>query len=45
MFDTLFRGIFDGSYTSVISIQDFLLCIGCSLLIGLLLAAAYTFHI
>lgn len=44
MFDTLFRGIFDGSYTSVISIQDFLLCIGCSLLIGLLLAAAYTFH-
>lgn len=42
--DTLFRGLFDTDMTSIISIPDFLFCIGCSLLIGLLLAFAYTYR-
>ena len=43
MFDTLFRGIFDTEMTSVISVSDFLLCVGCSLLIGLLFALMYMY--
>lgn len=41
MFDSFFRGLFDTDMTSVISISDFLLCIGCSLMIGLILAFGY----
>lgn len=44
MLDSLFRGIFDTSMTSVISVSDFLLCVGSALLIGLLLAAAYMYR-
>lgn len=44
MLDTLFRGIFDSSTVSVISVSEFLLCLGCSLVIGLVLALAYTFR-
>lgn len=44
MLDTLFAGLFDASTTSVISAGDFLLCIGASLLLGLLLAGAYTYR-
>ena len=39
--DSVFRGLFDTAMTSVIPLSDFLLCIGCSLLIGLLLALSY----
>ena len=39
--DTLFRGIFDNEFTVTVSIFDFLLCIGISLFIGLLMAGAY----
>jgi len=41
MFDSLFRGLFDSELTTVISVTDFLLCIGGSLALGLLLALAY----
>ncbi len=43
MLDTIFKGIFDTGAASVISVSDFLLCVGISLLIGLLLAAVYTY--
>ena len=38
MLNSFFHGLFDTDMTSVISVSDFLLCIGCSLLIGLILA-------
>ena len=44
MFDTLFRGVFDTDMTAVISVGDFLLCMGCALVIGLVLAAAYMYR-
>lgn len=40
--DAMFKGIFDGELASVIEIGDFLLCLGVSLLIGLLMAFTYT---
>lgn len=42
--NTFFQGLFDTDMTSVISVSDFLLCIGCSLLIGLILAFGYGFR-
>ncbi|MGN0295312.1 MAG: DUF4956 domain-containing protein [Lachnospiraceae bacterium] len=42
--DTLFRGLFDTDMTSVISLTDFLLCMGSSLLIGLILALGYMYR-
>ena len=44
MFETLFRGLFDTNLTSVIPVTDFLMCVGCSLLIGLILAFGYMFR-
>ncbi|MBQ8616615.1 MAG: DUF4956 domain-containing protein [Clostridia bacterium] len=44
MFDTFFKGLFDTSMVSVISVTDFLMCIGCSLVIGLILALGYMFR-
>lgn len=44
MLDTFFRGLFDSDTAAVISVTDFLLCLGCSLLIGALLALAYMFR-
>ena len=44
MLDTLFRGIFDSDSIRIISVSDFLLCVGCSLIVGLILALAYTFR-
>ncbi len=41
MFNTIFKGIFDTDMTNVITVSDFLLCVGCALLIGLILSAAY----
>ncbi len=41
MFNSLFRGLFDTSATSVISVSSFILCIVCALLLGLLLAFGY----
>lgn len=44
MLDTMFQGLFDTDMTSVITVMDFLLCIGCSLLVGLLLAFGYMYR-
>ena len=38
MLETFFKGIFDTHYISVIDLSDFLLCLGVSLVIGLMLA-------
>lgn len=43
MLNNLFKGIFDTSLTSVISVSDFFLCIGAALLAGLLLAGVYMY--
>ena len=39
--DAVFTGIFDTEFVSAISVSDFLLCLGVSLLLGLVMAAAY----
>ena len=44
MLDSLFRGLFDSDITVVIGVTDFLLCLGCSLLLGLAMAFAYMFR-
>ena len=43
MLNTIFGGIFDTQTTNVISVSDFLLCIAVSLVLGLVLAAVYTY--
>lgn len=42
--DNLFAGIFDTTGTSVISVSQFLICIGVALVIGAFLAWVYSFH-
>ena len=44
MFDNLFKGLFDSDFVSVISVTDFLLCLGISLILGLIMAFAYMYH-
>ena len=44
MLDKLFRGLFDSDLVSVISITDFLLCLGFSLALGLIMAFAYMYR-
>ena len=44
MTEALFQGLFDTDMTAVISVTDFLLCIGCALLLGVILAACYSFR-
>lgn len=39
--DAMFKGIFDNELTQIISVKDFLLCLGVSLLLGLIMAFAY----
>lgn len=41
--ETIFKGIFDTELTQVISVPHFLLCIGVSLIIGLLIALSYMY--
>ena len=41
--DAIFKGIFDNELTRVIEVGDFLLCLGVSLVLGLIMAAAYMF--
>ncbi len=40
----IFKGLFDSDFASIISVGDFLLCIVCSLLLGLLLAFGYMYR-
>ena len=44
MLDKLFRGLFDSDLVSVISFIDFLLCLGFSLVLGLIMAFAYMYR-
>ena len=41
--DAIFKGIFDNGLTQTIKVEEFLLCLGVSLALGLILAAAYMF--
>ena len=43
MLDKLFNGIFDWDFATVISVEDFLICLGVALLLGIILAIAYAF--
>ena len=43
MTDKIFKGVFDGELAEVIEVGDFLLCIGFSLVIGLIMAFAYMY--
>lgn len=43
MLNDLFRGLFDTEMTTVITVRDFLICIGAAFVIGLLLAAMYMY--
>ena len=45
MLENLFKGLFDTDLTAVISVTDFLLCLGASLVIGILMAFAYMYRI
>ncbi len=42
--DSLFKGLFDSSLVSVISITEFLICLGSSLALGLVMALVYMFR-
>ena len=44
MLDNLFKGLFDSDLVSVISVTDFLLCLGFSLVLGLIMAFAYMYR-
>ena len=44
MLNTIFKGIFDTQSTAIISVSEFLLCIGVTLVIGLILAGVYTYR-
>lgn len=44
MLENLFRGIFDSDITSVISVADFMACLGTALLLGLVMAVAYMYR-
>ena len=41
--DAIFKGIFDAAPSQTIVVGDFLLCLGVSLVLGLIMAAAYMF--
>ena len=41
---SIFSGLFGTAATSVISVSNLLLCIGCSLLVGLILAFGYKYR-
>ena len=43
MFENLFKGLFDTDLTTVISVTDFLLCLGTSLVLVLIMALAYMY--
>jgi len=40
----MFKGVFDTEFTTVISVTDFLLCLGFSLVIGLIIALSYMYR-
>ena len=44
MLENLFKGLFDTDLVAVISVTDFLFCLGCSLALGLVMAFAYMYR-
>lgn len=44
MLENLFKGLFDSDLTAVISVTDFILCLGFSLILGLVMALAYMYR-
>lgn len=44
MFEKLFQGVFDSEFTAVVSVSDFLLCLGFSLILGFAMALAYMYR-
>ena len=44
MLENLFKGLFDTDLVAVISVTDFLLCLGCSLVLGLIMAFTYMYR-
>ena len=44
MLDTMFQGLFDTQLTTVIPVTDFLLCLGFSLALGLIMALTYMYR-
>ncbi len=44
MLNNIFQGLFDSEATSVIALSDFLTCIICALVIGLILTACYMYR-
>ena len=44
MFENLFKGLSDTDSVAVISVTDFLLCLGCALALGLVMAFAYMYR-
>ena len=44
MLENLFGGLFDTDLATIISVTDFLLCLGCSLALGLVMAFAYMYR-
>ena len=43
-FNDLFKGLFDTEFTAVISLTDFLFCLGAALVIGVIMALSYMFR-
>ncbi len=43
MVESIFKGVFDSDLTSVINVSDFLLCLGVSLVLGLVLCGGYMY--
>lgn len=43
MIEKLFKGVFDSSITEVISVGNFMLCLAFSLVLGIIIALAYTY--
>ncbi len=44
MIENLFKGLFDAELTTTISVTDFLLCLGFSLVLGLIMAVVYMYR-
>ena len=44
MHDSIFQGIFDSPTAAVISVTDFLACLGCALVLGMLLAGSFMYR-
>lgn len=44
MLDKIFKGLFDTEFTAVVSLSNFLICLGSALLIGLIMTLSYIYR-